>query len=149
MLPLSFTAIAAVCVSFIGKLLADAFLTSRIPVIGGFAGLQYTQNPGVAFGVQMPPLLQSFLILAALAAVFFVAVRARHTPLGSIAFGLILGGALGNVLDRLRDGLVTDYFQVGTFPIFNVADSCITIGAAMLLMEGVLMRKKQSTSVSP
>ena len=69
-------------------------------------------------------------------AVTLLAYRERKHALAQIAFGLIIGGAVGNIIDRIPDGLVTDYFQVGTFPIFNVADSAITIGAALLLLDG-------------
>ncbi len=52
---------------------------------------------------------------------------------------MIVGGALGNVIDRIRDGAVTDFFQVGGFPIFNVADSFITVGVGVLLLEMILV----------
>jgi signal peptidase II len=52
--------------------------------------------------------------------------------------GLILGGALGNVIDRIRLGYVVDFIQVGWFPIFNLADSAITVGAALLMLQYAL-----------
>jgi signal peptidase II len=63
-------------------------------------------------------------------------------------FGLILGGALANVVDRFPDGLVTDMIQVGAFPVFNVADSCITVGLGLLLLEIVLKEKKKKKTVN-
>jgi signal peptidase II len=66
--------------------------------------------------------------------VIIFALRTAKSRLSRVAFGLIVGGALENIVDRLRDGVVTDFFQVGTFPIFNVADSCITIGVVLLLV---------------
>ena len=65
---------------------------------------------------------------------------ASRGKLNAAAFGLIIGGALANIADRLPDGLVTDYIQVGTFPVFNLADSCITVGAVLLIFE--MVRRK-------
>ncbi|NOS67277.1 MAG: signal peptidase II [Candidatus Peribacteraceae bacterium] len=122
--------------SFAAKLLADSFLAERFPVIGSFAGLQYATNSGVAFSITFPGHLQTVFIAIALIAIVWAATKAK-TTMSKIAFGLIVGGAFGNVADRLLDGVVTDFFQVGTFPIFNVADSCITIGVSLLLFEAV------------
>ena len=126
--------------SFAGKLLADRFLHGRFPIIGSFAGLEYSLNPGVAFSIMLPPAIQIPVTLAALALLSVVALRTAKTRLNRTGFGLIIGGALGNIADRLVDGKVTDFFQVGTFPIFNVADSCITIGVCVLLAEMILQR---------
>ncbi|MSR87312.1 signal peptidase II [Candidatus Peribacteria bacterium] len=122
--------------SLLGKFLADSFLATRIPVLGSFAGFQYAANSGVAFSITFPGHLQTVLIGVALLALAWAAWHAK-TRWSRIAFGLIIGGALGNIADRIPDGHVTDFFQVGTFPIFNVADSCITIGVFLLLLEAV------------
>lgn len=127
----------ALALSLIGKVAADALLTERIGIIGSFVGLVRAFNPGIAFGVSFPPAIQGLLIGGALLLVLWAALKEQGTPLVQAGFGLILGGALGNLLDRLHDGVVTDMFQVGTFPIFNVADSCITIGAVMLIGSGL------------
>lgn len=130
--------IVALITSFSAKLLADAFLHDRIALIGAFAGLLPTHNPGIAFGVRLPGGAQELLILIALALVVVAAVRSERSVTGDIGYGLIVGGALGNVLDRLQDGLVTDFFQIGSFAIFNVADSCITVGVALLLAQSLI-----------
>lgn len=139
------TLIASLLASLAAAMLADAFLGDRIAIIGSFAGLRYSLNPGIAFGLRLHPVLQPFLIAVALGLVAWLAFKRGQSRLGQAAYGLILGGALGNVIDRLPDGLVTDYFQVGDFPIFNVADSCITIGAAILLLES--LKRPGSSSV--
>jgi lipoprotein signal peptidase len=72
------------------------------------------------------------------------AVRAKGSAAQRVGFGLIIGGALGNVADRLLDGHVTDFFQVGAFPIFNVADSCITVGVVILLAESLGLFKERA-----
>ena len=123
--------------SFAGKLLADQFLVSRIPILGSFVGLQYVTNKGVAFSITFPGQLQNVFIGVALLCILWAATKAK-TVMGKIAFGMLIGGALGNVADRVIDGLVTDFFQVGTFPIFNMADSFITIGVGLLTLEAVM-----------
>jgi signal peptidase II len=132
---LSFVAIAAFILSWGAKILADVFLVHRIAIVGSLVGLEPSFNPGIAFGILFPAPLQHLLVGAALLLVFFFAWRTARTRLAMVAFGLILGGALENIVDRLGDGVVTDFFQVGTFPIFNVADSCITIGVLLLLID--------------
>jgi len=122
--------------------LAETFLAERIAIIGTAVGFQLSLNPGIAFGISFAPLLQMLAIVAALVAVIWIAVRSLHTRLQDTAFGLIIGGGLANIHDRLTDGVVTDFFQVGSFPIFNVADSCITIGVLLLLL-GIFARRNR------
>lgn len=97
--------------------------------------LTYVQNQHGAFGLfgSHP------LVLAALASIvlvsFFLWYRHERGGWGThVAFALILGGAIGNILDRVRLGYVVDFFDLRWFPVFNVADSCITIGVALLLL---------------
>lgn len=122
--------------SYGAKLLSDAFLTERIAIIGDFAGLRPTLNPGVAFSLDLGN-FEGAVILIALLCVCVAAFRSAKTVWSQIGFGIIIGGAVGNVIDRMTDGVVTDFFQVGTFPIFNVADSCITVGVGILLAEAL------------
>jgi signal peptidase II len=132
------TVLVAFFASLLSALLADAYLTERIAIFGSFAGFQLSHNRGVAFGVAIPEPWQSIFIAAALLLLLRMALHeARDTP-KAIGFGLILGGALGNIADRLGDGLVTDYVQVGSFPIFNAADSFVTIGVALLLLHPLI-----------
>src|SRR3989344_3779613 len=137
------TIILAFSLSFAGRFLAESFLTERVPLLGIFVGLSPSENAGFAFGVTFSPLLQYILIGGALVLVAFLAYRSRQEKVSSIAFGLIIGGALGNIVDRLDDGFVTDFFQVGSFPTFNVADSCITVGVGMLVLWEVWRGKQQ------
>lgn len=134
----------ALTASLAGKWLADAFLDGRVALLGDSFGLLYSQNPGIAFGIRLPESIQTGLILVAAGLVILLALTTAKTVLTRVAFGLIVAGALGNVLDRLGDGRVTDFFQVGTFPIFNVADSCITVGAILLILD-VIVEKFRST----
>ena len=127
--------------------IADIYLSERISIIGSHVGLQYSLNSGIAFGIKFYPPLQAFLILVALIAVAVIGFRStkalapNYQPLTPIGFGLILGGGIANIIDRLRDGFVTDYFQIGLWPIFNVADSFVTVGVMLLLFEIVIFRR--------
>ena len=133
-------AIIGCIISLATSLLADHALVRRIPLIGSFAGLERSVNAGVAFSITFPPMLQFFLVVGALLFVLFFASRSPSTRLHQWAFGLIIGGAVANIIDRSIDGFVTDYFQVGAFPVFNVADSCITVGVGLLLLAACLNR---------
>jgi signal peptidase II len=135
MLPFFLITLGSFALSLSAKFLADAFLSSRVSVLGSFAGLRYSLNPGIAFGIRFPWGLESLLVPLALILVTFAALKSARTQWSQIGFGLIVGGALGNVIDRIGDGVVTDFFQVSTLPIFNVADSCITVGVVVLLLE--------------
>lgn len=137
-----FIALLSGGLSLLSSLLVERLLTERIALLGSFVGLQISHNSGVAFGVSFVPFVQMALILVALVAVVWMARSVRNF-IQQIAYGLILGGGIANIIDRLFDGLVTDYFQVGTFPIFNVADSCITIGVLMLLLEMLVLRRRK------
>ena len=116
----------------------DALATEHTKdVLGDFLRFTYVRNPGVAFGLFAGHGLSlGWLSLIALAAVLWLAVRApsRAWP-RAVALGLILGGAIGNLFDRLRWGSVVDFIDVGIGPhrfwTFNVADSAITVGVVV------------------
>jgi signal peptidase II len=74
----------------------------------------------------------------ALALVVLLALAKAESLLSHTGFGVIIGGAMANIVDRYPDGLVTDFIRVGTFPSFNAADSFITVGVLLLLLEGFL-----------
>lgn len=149
--------IIASTMSILANVMADRMLTHRVPIFGSFVGLEISHNPGIAFGLRLPPVVQEILIGVALIIVAIIAVHSArqkaNVPFSIFhfpsAFGLILGGGIANIIDRVPDGLVTDFIQIGTFPTFNVADSCITVGAVLLLWEscrhGRHMQRKQDT----
>ncbi|MGC2414010.1 MAG: signal peptidase II [Stellaceae bacterium] len=120
----------------------------RREIITPFLDLVLTCNPGVSFGLFNRTGANS-LIFSAIALFVVVALavwlgRVRTTFL-AVAIGLIIGGAVGNVVDRLRFGAVIDflYFHAGSWywPAFNLADSAICLGVAALLLEGMLSRR--------
>jgi len=129
-------------------------LHESLSVIPGFFDLTYVRNPGAAFGflAQASPAFRSFFFSAvAVVAVFlilyFIIRHKEGTLLQATALSLISGGALGNLLDRVRFGEVVDFldFYVGSYhwPAFNVADSAISVGACLLLYEIFRKREKQ------
>ncbi len=150
------TTAAAFALSFISVQLVDRFLVGRIALLGSFAGLELSHNPGIAFGLRLPPVVQEILIGVALVIVGIIAVRSvQNDRIGGfptstttrVAFGLILGGGIANIIDRIPDGLVTDFIQIGNFPTFNIADTCITVGAALLLWESWKHKPSQTPSI--
>ncbi len=123
-------------------------------VVGDYARLTYIHNPGAAFGLfPGSRIVLIFVSVAAVTVVLWAALR-RSTPLHTaLPLGLILGGALGNLIDRVRLGQVVDFIQVGIpphyFPVFNVADSAVTVGVAWLALGLVLWGKPQETVPEP
>ena len=101
-----------------------------------YARVLHIQNTGAAFGMFKDGSL-IFTGLAILVTIFilyyFPQVPKEEWPL-RLAMGMQMGGALGNLIDRLQFGHVTDFISVGNFPIFNIADSSISVGAAVLIL---------------
>jgi signal peptidase II len=108
-----------------------------IDIVEPWVRLVYTQNTGVAFSLfrNASNLFIPIALLICAGAVYYYATQLpnRRLPV-QLALGLVLGGAVGNLIDRVRLGFVVDFVQVGRFPVFNVADSAITVGTALLLV---------------
>jgi len=109
--------------------------SDRYDLLGDALGFEFVRNTGVAFGLmQGRPWLVSVMAICVLLA--FLAAFWRDLPrhrLLQFAVGAILGGALGNLIDRFRLGYVVDFIAVGSFPRFNIADSAVTIGLVLLV----------------
>jgi signal peptidase II len=129
----------------------------RFPVVSDIVTLVHNQNPGIAFGVfsnsNSPWLAPLLLLSSALVSALLVWLLMTGRIGGRLAqagLALILGGAAGNALDRLIHGGVTDFVEIrlGTFswPAFNVADSAISIGAALVVVELVFGGQRRSDS---
>ena len=104
-------------------------------VVPGVLTLVHTTNTGVAFSaLSGSTLLVTLLALAVLAGLFAFFARHARRPLLWLAVGLVAGGALGNLIDRLRAGAVTDFIKLPDWPAFNLADSAITIGVVALVL---------------
>ena len=103
--------------------------------VDGFLRLTHARNTGTAFSLfQGHSTILSFVAIFAVAVLLWVyATTGAKSFVLRFALGLQLGGALGNLLDRLRLGYVTDFVDVGPWPIFNVADSAISIGMVLMV----------------
>ena len=114
---------------------------SEDPILPGLK-LVYVRNDGVAFGIAAggKTLVIALISLALLALVIYFA-RHASKPLMWLPVGLLVGGALGNILDRIRDGAVTDFLKIPAWPAFNVADIAITFG--VLTLAYVLERRDE------
>jgi len=118
------------------------------PLIGNAIRLTHVHNSGGAFGVlaRVPGLFVAVSILIALAAaVTFLVLRGRRAFL-RLALVFVFVGAVGNLVDRLTLGYVVDFFEIVGFPVFNVADSCVTIGAVLLVLYALFGGERRSTS---
>ena len=107
-----------------------------IPVLPKIFHLTFVLNDGTAFSLFKG---QNTILagLSALVIIFIIGYAMIHKAPGlavSLALGLILGGALGNLVDRIKFGRVIDFLDFRVWPVFNVADSCITIGIAILII---------------
>jgi len=126
-------------------------LYSTITVIPGFFNITHVRNRGAAFGIlsSMHGNWRSFFfIIVTVAAIAVIArlIWKSHERLLLIAFACIAGGAAGNLIDRMRYGEVVDFIQwyVKSYywPSFNIADSAITVGVGLLILE-MLLKKPQ------
>ena len=129
-------AVAAVVADQLTKhvVASELFLDEDVKVVGPFS-IHHVQNSGIAFGLFASA--TGFVILLTLVAVgwmlvYFYRSGARH-PLLPIAVGLLIGGSISNLADRVRLGYVTDFLDLRYWPAFNLADSFIVVGVAILL----------------
>ena len=123
---------------------------TAVPVLPGF-NLSLGFNTGASFGMMGgfmagKPLLMAALTGALTIAFAVMAFRAQHA-LERAGFALVVGGALGNIIDRLRQGAVTDfldlYWRDWHWPTFNVADIAITLGAVLILAASLPLRRRK------
>jgi signal peptidase II len=128
-------------------------LAARPIVVTPFFNLVMVWNRGVSFGMldgvgALAPWLLPGLAVVVVIALLFWLRRSEHA-LMAIGLGLVIGGALGNVIDRLRYGAVVDFldFHLAGYhwPAFNVADAGICVGAGLILVDGLLAPRRQYT----
>jgi len=149
------------------------FLGQSVPVMGDFFRITYILNPGGAFGTKLGG--SSFYLFVSIAAIAFTVIFFLKTHpqnfLIRTGLALVLGGALGNLTDRFRFGQVIDFldfdipdisifsinlgfiqlsgFSLERWPIFNLADSAITIGAVLIVIHILKHKEKQSFQLEP
>lgn len=127
-----------------------------IPIVGDYLSIYYIQNNGAAFSLFANNTVLALLIIAAVAIIFYLYFRMLNNgPLAfKLVFGMVIGGAAGNLIDRaIRGGYVVDFIwfripQIGySFAIFNIADASISIGVFLLfvlLLIGSLRRNREA-----
>lgn len=123
----------------------------QIPVIGDFFLITSIRNRGAAFGILQEQRL-FFLIITVIvvAGIVWYLVRSRQngSRLLLISLSMVLGGAVGNFLDRALYGEVVDFLQFNfgsyTFPVFNLADTGICVGVALVILDSLLPRKQEN-----
>ena len=133
-------------------------LHESVEIVTGLLDFTHVHNTGAAFGflnsvdIPMKPVLMTAIALAALVAIGLFAMRTgTDEPLTRVGLALVCGGAIGNLIDRVTAGHVVDFVDVHWmgwhFWTFNVADSAITVGACLLILEMVVLNRHVSTPV--
>ncbi|WP_044479260.1 signal peptidase II [Paenibacillus antibioticophila] len=130
-------------------------INEQIPVIGNFFLITSHRNRGAAFGI-LKDQRWFFIVVTTVVLIgivwYMLKIRKSGNRLLQTALALVLGGAVGNFFDRVLTGEVVDFLQFNfgsyTFPIFNVADSCIVVGVALIILDSILeiRREKQQAA---
>ena len=132
-------------------------LHDRVEIVPGLLDFTHVRNTGAAFGllnaadIPFKPLLMTIIALVALAGIlWFASQTGAHERLTRIGLALVCGGATGNLIDRITAGHVVDFVDVHWsgwhFWTFNVADSAITVGACLLILDMVVLNRHVSTT---
>lgn len=147
--------LSALIVVFLDQISKQFFWTlgKNFDVIDGFFRVTLVRNSGAAFGMLQGG--RTFLIAASVAASIFIMFLAERMPREErpkrVFLGMILGGALGNLIDRLYPGHVIDFIDMGIasyrWPVYNLADSAVTIGGVLLVLS--FARKREHKQDQP
>lgn len=120
----------------LSKILLDSYLKNDITLMEGFIKIQIEHNPGIAFSIAMPYFMLIILNILIFGVIIVYLLRnlnlTKYLSLFTIA--LLSAGAMGNLIDRIRLGYVIDFISIGSFPVFNFADSYITIAIFLLIL---------------
>ena len=113
--------------------------TGEVELLGQWLALTYVRNDGIAFGLfqGVPQFFTVTSLLVVAGAIYFYLARPPdHDRWLPIILGLVVGGALGNVIDRVRFGYVVDFIKTlaGRFPVFNLADSAVVVGVLLMAL---------------
>jgi signal peptidase II len=132
-------------------------LGQAIPVIPGYFDIVFVLNPGAAFGflATLPdrvrnPFFIGISVIAIALILFYHSRYLRSHRLASLSLSLVLGGAVGNLIDRVRYGVVVDFLDVHVYqyhwPAFNVADSAISVGVSLMVLDMLLDWRQTRTA---
>ena len=133
-------------------------LGQGLPIVPGFFDLVLVLNPGAAFSflATLPDSVRNpfFITISVTAVILILVYRTRHLQqheLASLSLALVLGGAIGNLIDRLRYGMVVDFLLVHVYeyhwPAFNVADSAISLGVTLMVLDMLLEWRRERKNV--
>ena len=141
------TAAVIILLDQITKHYIDSYMSvgDSFPVIQGLFNITHVRNPGAAFGIfsKSPEIFRTVFLIAVTSAamvliLYYIRTNRERGGLLNLAMSLIFGGAIGNLIDRIRFGEVIDFldFYIGSnhWPAYNVADSAISTGAVLLLL---------------
>jgi len=142
--PLLLVALPLVIIDQISKLMVQSnlHLYGTINVINGILDIVYYRNDGAAFGIFKG--MNSVFIVIIIIAIGFILMyyrSFRYNLWMKISLGFLLGGALGNLIDRIRAGYVIDFINFRWWPAFNIADASVCVGAVMLLAHMLFRRR--------
>ncbi|TDQ42346.1 signal peptidase II [Aureibacillus halotolerans] len=129
-------------------------VTESIPVLGDFFHITSHRNRGAAWGILEGHMTFFYIvtILVVIAVVYYMQTYGRHRPLAGLALGFILGGAIGNFIDRLFRKEVVDFFDFFipvidyNYPIFNIADSALVVGVILMIIQSFREKPKERTA---
>jgi signal peptidase II len=139
-------AVTVIAADQITKSVADATMRARaIELLGGKLLLVYTRNTGAAFSLLPSGGVLFALVATAVSVSIIVYFRrvADGPTLFRFGLALVLGGAIGNLIDRIRLGYVVDFIDLRWWPVFNVADSAVVIGVAVLVLQSFLSGRNE------
>jgi signal peptidase II len=148
------TAVLVIGLDQLIKYLVVRQLAGRPPfrIIGDVVELRYATNSGGAFSLLTgAPVFFAVMAIVVIGGILYASSRARGLPI-AVALGLLLGGAVGNLLDRIfrgdipLRGEVVDFVKVGPWPLFNLADSCVVVGGILLAL---LLGRPERSSDEP
>lgn len=128
------------------KFFVSSYVSNTILIIKGIFNLSYIKNAGAGFGIlqnQQPILI--FVSVFVVGLILFYYDRIPNNKMVQICMGLLLGGTIGNLIDRIRLGYVVDFIDFRIWPAFNIADSAITIGALGLCLYFIRSEKQSLT----
>jgi len=144
---------AAIVLDIISKQIVIGSMTENqvISVIPGLFDLRYINNHGAAFSILQGKTLLLIIATCAMMAglvVYYVLKRKSIIRAEQIALAMIVGGGVGNLIDRIFQGYVTDFLDIHIIPIFNVADCFITVGCALLVISVLFIEPRTNKANS-
>lgn len=120
----------------LSKYFVIKYLAVPYHIIDNFLFLEYSENRGIAFGLPMPYYFSIFGGVLLMGVILYMATKELNLKLflGRFAVALIIGGAIGNIIDRIVNGFVVDFIGIWKWPNFNLADSFITVGVLLIIV---------------